>query len=113
MTRVEYDLLREERPELHLLKWEMMGRANQERLNFHTRESLIAAMSALILNGDMRSKDKWISGYVVPLERPEDTCPYCNPYRNPQIPMHVQSACWACGGTGLYKDTVARILAAS
>lgn len=115
MTRVEYELLRDERPDLELIIWAMIGPANRDRVLLHTRQSLIAGITAERLANGLRSRNHYISGFIAPDVDPltvtREFCPYCNPYNQP--PMHVQEVCWACGGTGLWKDYVANYLAAS
>lgn len=55
MTRIEYELLAEERPDLALASWYLLTllQVQEERLKHHTRETLIAARTAQILSGSI------------------------------------------------------------
>lgn len=49
MTRLEYELLREAQPHLRLPKFRDLTVTDIQRLENHTRESLIGARTAIIL----------------------------------------------------------------
>lgn len=52
MTRLEYDLLREDRPDLRLPSWEDLPVESRARTECFTRKRLIACRSAVILGAD-------------------------------------------------------------
>lgn len=60
MTRLEYELLREEEPQLHLPSWiwlathkRLLGRDMIERIEKLDRESLIASRTAVLLSSEI------------------------------------------------------------
>lgn len=54
MTRLTYELLREDRPELGLETWWMLTEQEKRNLELYTPVMLIVQMSEMIMRGDRR-----------------------------------------------------------